>query len=51
MFGGKIRNLLLDMLSRRCLLDTQLERPVGRWIYEFRGEVQARHEDLQVFSM
>lgn len=36
MFGGKTRNLVLDMLSRRCLLDAQLKRPVGSWIYEFR---------------
>lgn len=29
-------------------LDTQVEKPVGRWIYdlEFRGEVLAGNEDL-----
>ena len=50
-WGEKIRNLVLDMLSRRCLLYTQLERPIGRWIYEFRGEVQTRREDFQVLSV
>ena len=44
MFGGKTRNLVLDMLSRRCLLDAQLKRPVGSWIYEFREDVKVRNE-------
>lgn len=44
---GKIRNLVLDMLSRRCLLDSWRALWAG-WIYEFRGEIQAQNEDLQI---
>lgn len=35
MSDGEIRNSVLDMLSMKRLLDTQVERPVSRWIYEY----------------
>lgn len=47
---GEDKELGFGYVNIRCLLQAQGERPVGYVSLEFRGEVQARNEDLQELS-
>lgn len=47
---GEDKGLGFGYVNVRCLLDAQVERPVGYVSLEFRGEVQAGNEDLQELS-